>query len=964
MRIRNNRYRRSYEQYGAHFKKEWRVYLLIIAACFIGSMFLVSWIYQWLESMSGDIERLHVINPFFVIYYGLWKAGGFTFLLWLLMSFAACYYKFYIAMVDYEYDPRGFPISPRGTYGTNRIMGEDERDSFLEKTTIDKTDKNVVYKDESDGSTYVLKNPKSLGPHKFVCGASGSWKTSSVFIPDIMQMIRRGESCICTDPKGELRSKTYRMAKKHNYIVREFNMINPILSDGCDFMKLVETYGDARTFTEVIMMNTSGDAAHTEDFWAKGERAAICFGILYVKEADEYAGNRTFKNVFEFLKQDLDTLNAKADMLPEGSNAKNQWAIFQTTPDNSKGGVMTGVATRLQILNDPAIANATSRDEIDITLPGFRPCIYYVLVSDQDTSNNVITSIFFSFLFIKLVKKADQRLDQALPVAVNFELDEMPNVCKIPEFPKKLSTIRSRNMPCTICAQDVGQMQSLFPGTAWANVISNCDTQIMLGCNDSEITGPFWQKAYGTMTIIVETEKDSGDRFAPVNVHNERGVSTGDGKREVFTVGEICGLENKYALIRFRGHNVIKGLKFSYFEHPMFEEIEEENYFTHKPLWWKAITEEAQNAENLKEYEWFIEGIKELDELNQQLNEQWNMKEKKEREEKLAKEKKGERIVNGATEGNVDKVTELKTIFLKVKRKIKIFEASLHGMGAFKQAGNAGMDESMEDAAREFSKGQDEKTYDAAYMDQSDDTVLRTDDNTFGTQKTGRGEAGEEAPAEKLPQTKRAESAEPQKNVEKTAVQTQKAEETAGENKIQKRIHENFAETENKEEEEPVSARKKSFSDSVAGIVEKKELVRGNRKPIPWNDEVDTKEDDEEDSMADLELEQQQRVNVPWSFDNPLDDFEPDEDEFGEPQMEEPDFGEPYLEEPEIPEPEVGFDVPAEPDMNEQPAENDSLQTGEASTASVLNSLIQAQDKQIKKQERIDRMTTKKTGGL
>lgn len=146
--------------------------------------------------------------------------------------------------------------------------------------------------------------------------------------------------------------------------------------------------------------------------------------------------------------------------------------------------------------------------------------------------------------------------------------------------------------------------------------------------------------------------------------------------------------------------------------------------------------------------------------------------------------------------------------------------------------------------------------------------------------------------------------------------------------------------------------------------MEKKELVRGNRKPIPWNDEVDTKEDDEEDSMADLELEQQQRVNVPWSFDNPLDDFEPDEDEFGEPQMEEPDFGEPYLEEPEIPEPEVGFDVPAEPDMNEQPAENDSLQTGEASTASVLNSLIQAQDKQIKKQERIDRMTTKKTGGL
>ena len=527
MRIRNNRYRRSIDQYSAHFKKEWKVYALICAVSFLISMFIVSWFYQVLGHTNGTLEHYHIINPIFIIYYGLIKAGGFTVLIGILIAFAASYYKFYITMVDYEYDPRGFAISPRGTYGTNRVMSDAEKDSFLEKTTIDKTDKNIIYKDE-DGFVYVLRNPAVLGPHKFVCGVSGSRKTSCVFLPDIMQMIRRGESGICTDPKGELRSLTYKMAKKHNYIVRELNLINPILSDGCDFMKLVETYGDARTFTEVIMMNTSGDAAHNEDFWAKGERAAICFGILYVHEADEYKGRRTFKNVFEFLKNDLDTLNAKADQLPEGSNAKNQWRIFQTTPDNSKGGVMTGVTTRLQILNDPAIAQITGRDEIDMTMPGQRPCMYYVIVSDQDSSNNVITSIFFSFLFIKLVGMADRRLDQKLPVAVNFLLDEMPNVCKIPEFPKKLSTIRSRNMRCTICAQDVGQMQGMFPGATWANVISNCDTQIMLGCNDPEITGKFWSNAYGEMTIIVETEKEAGERFNPININNERGVSVGD----------------------------------------------------------------------------------------------------------------------------------------------------------------------------------------------------------------------------------------------------------------------------------------------------------------------------------------------------------------------------------------------------------------------------------------------------
>lgn len=794
MRLKNNRYRKSYEQYMKHFKKEWRMYLLLTAASFVGALFFVAWTYQILGRMSNADHVFHVINPFFILYYGIIKAGGFTFLMGMLVSCAVCYRKFYLDMVDYEYDPRGFPISPRGTYGTSRIMGDEEKHSFLEKTTIDKTNKSVVYKDEKDGSVYVLKDPKSFGPHKFVCGASGSWKTSSMFIPDIMQIIRRGESAICTDPKGELRSKTYRMAQKHNYVVREFNLINPILSDGCDFMKLVESYGDARSFTEVIMMNTSGDAAHNEDFWAKGERAAICFGILYVKEADEYRGKRSFKNVFEFLKQDIGTLNAKADILPEGSNAKNQWAIFQTTPDNSKGGIMTGVATRLQILNDPAIANITGRDEIDITLPGFQPCIYYVIVSDQDTSNNVITSIFFSFLFIKLVKKADQSLGQQLPVTVNFELDEMPNVCKIPEFPKKLSTIRSRNMPCTICAQDIGQMQNLFPGTMWANVISNCDTQVMLGCNDSEITGPFWQKAFGTMTIIVETEKESRDRFKPVNVNNELGCSTGDGRREVFTVGEICGLENKYALIRFRGHNVIQGLKFSYFEHPMFAEIEEENYFTHKPLWWNEVAEEAEGCENLKEYEWFEQGIKELDALNDQLEEE--LKERKKLEEKIAEEKRAERIVNGGKE-EADKA-DIRARVLFIKRKVTAFQAILHGTSQLVQTTDR-TDEDFENAWDAFTTGNDEKADEDAHLGQPEEAL-----NISGNEM-------DYAELNAVPVLKSVSAY----YVEKSMIVPEKE---TRENRTQKRIRIDIGEEEHGYTED-ISARRRGFADSVAEIV-------------------------------------------------------------------------------------------------------------------------------------------------
>lgn len=966
MKIHNNRYRASYVRYRDYFQKKWRLYAVLSGICLLISMFVISWLMQWLNHVDASAAGYHLLNPFHIVYYSLGKGGLLTIMLWLTMTFAVGYYKFYIDMVDYEMDPRGFAISPNGTYGTNRIMSDEERNKFISKTTIDKTDKNVIYKDK-DGSVYVLTNPNGMGPHKFVSGASGSWKTSSVFIPDMMQTIKRGESMICTDPKGELRSKTYKMAKRHNYIVREFNLIQPILSDGCDFMKLVETYGDARTFTEIIMSNTSNDTSHDEDFWAKGERAAICFGILYVKEADEFKGNRTFKNVFEFLKNDLETLNAKAEALDEGSDAKNQWKIFQTTPDNSKGGIMTGVATRLQILNDQSIANITSRDEIDITLPGKRPCIYYVLMSDQESTNNVIASIFFSFMFIKMAKMADMRFDQRLPIAVNFLLDEMPNIGRIPDFPKKLSTIRSRNMRCTICTQDIGQIKDMYPGNLWANVVSNCDTQVMLGCNDSEVTAPFWSNAYGTMTIIVETERVTASRFAPITVNSTPMQNTGEGKREVFTIGEICGLENEYALIRFRGHNVIKGLKFSYFEHPMYEEIEEENYFKHKPLWWNAVAAEAQNAQNLKEYEWFVQGIKNIEEQNIKMQEEEELEKKKEKEKKIAEDHKIDRVANGAgKESNADIMQKLKAGCLIIKRHYEQIKAYLENNISDKEGEDVSStrDVQLENALKESVNSIGEASEKENSMDLTgteDDHVIGAEDERV-VKGSSDADNGSEAAAEGEPDEK------PNK-------------------RLQKRIHSNFKEA--PEEKKKASGdHKKSFAASL----ETSSVMSKLAYEVKKNDEMDTRCDTKgntdcitKDSLNDMQDEtvtsadtmqeeipepddipeipepdfDEPQAGIPWA--DSWGSFGDDYDEPDEPELAEPEF--------KMPDPEKDTDCQATDMQQDQmipPGRGPDVQQDDQTpdTSNILGALMKAQQRQDEKKNRIQKRMTTKTGGI
>ena len=91
---------------------------------------------------------------------------------------------------------------------------------------------------------------------------------------------------------------------------------------------------------------------------------------------------------------------------------------------------------------------------MDLTLPGREKCIYYMCSSDQTSTLDVVQGMFFSFLFIYLVQYADRQKEKKLPVEVNFIIDEFPNIAKIPDFKKKINTVRSRGINITILFQD------------------------------------------------------------------------------------------------------------------------------------------------------------------------------------------------------------------------------------------------------------------------------------------------------------------------------------------------------------------------------------------------------------------------------------------------------------------------------------------------------------------------------
>ena len=60
-----------------------------------------------------------------------------------------------------------------------------------------------------------------------------------------------------------------------------------------------------------------------------------------------------------------------------------------------------------------------SRSDIDLTAPAKRKCAYFVILDDQNSTMNFLSSLFFSFLFIRLTRLADSSPGGRCPVPVN-----------------------------------------------------------------------------------------------------------------------------------------------------------------------------------------------------------------------------------------------------------------------------------------------------------------------------------------------------------------------------------------------------------------------------------------------------------------------------------------------------------------------------------------------------------------
>lgn len=301
---------------------------------------------------------------------------------------------------------RNLTYSDKGTYGTSGFMDDVEMLQVLELVS-DITKSRGVILGLLYGKAVCLPENTRMNRNVAVFGASGSMKSRAYARNVVFQCVARGESLIITDPKSELYGDLCNYLIANGYIVRVFNLINPENSDSWNCLAEIEGQEImAQLFSDVIIKNTGSTKG--DHFWDNAEMNLLKALVLYVDQGFPPEG-KNIGQVYKLLTLNSEKeLNSLFDMLPITHPAKAPYNIFKQASDTVRSGVIIGLGTRLQVFQNKLIRQITSYNEISLTQPGKEKCAYFCITSDQDSTFDFLSSLFMSFVFIKLVRYADK----------------------------------------------------------------------------------------------------------------------------------------------------------------------------------------------------------------------------------------------------------------------------------------------------------------------------------------------------------------------------------------------------------------------------------------------------------------------------------------------------------------------------------------------------------------------------
>ena len=549
-----------------------------------------------------EVPNIWVVNPFknwFVVFtpFGLGVTAVVVLLVCLITK------KGYIWFSGYKYthDPRGFDILPDATHGSSGFLTKKEMGEFLELGDVTEVQGMMLGKHkahENDLDKYAIYAAHRMIPgdnNNLLCiGAPGSGKSRGFIIPFLMGCAQRGESVFVTDPKGELFEKLSPYFREKGHYVKAVNFLDMAHSDGwnCLYSLEKETHL-VQTVANTIIKNTSGPK-EADDFWSRAELNLLMALIHYVCNLKNANGNllpieqRGLGDVYQIMaNKSIQEINRTLAELPPEHPAKGHHGLFLKARENLWGNIAIGLGNRLAIFQNKLVDAITRNHDVDLLMPGQKPCAYFVIISAQDSAYRFLSSLFFSLALPRLSDYA--RLhgkNGRLPVLVNFCLDEYCNIGYMDGIADALNSIRGFNMSCQIVVQSLSQWQEKYPGKEWENQLATFDQTLYMGCNDLT-SAKYISEKCGKVTIsVTNNQMPLMPLFSPVYTSTRPYSQTrSNTQRDLMQPDEVLRLDRRKCIALFQGHKPALLYKLAPEEFPDYGKLNSCRVIDYIPAW-------------------------------------------------------------------------------------------------------------------------------------------------------------------------------------------------------------------------------------------------------------------------------------------------------------------------------------------------------------------------------------------
>ncbi|HEY9753751.1 MAG TPA: type IV secretory system conjugative DNA transfer family protein [Oculatellaceae cyanobacterium] len=336
--------------------------------------------------------------------------------------------------------------------------------------------------------------------HAVVCGPTGTGKTSSIFIPNLIERI--GTSAIVTEATAgrgdapDLFSKTSGFRKMAGHEIYYFNpddmrsvRINPISH--------IKTYAQAAEVASLIIKNTSSPFTKDAKVWEDSESQLLIALILYAVGEGKDLGT-----IRRLLRRGADHIGV-AIMGSMFQEAKDEfWGFYNNTTEGFRNSVLCGLMARLNLWVNPRVVALTETTDLDFNALTEQLFTFYFAVPAKQEHLKPLAALIFNFLL-------ESSLDKQFKKPLALFLDEFLNYGYIPGMPEALTIIRHKHIPITLGIQDHVQLRKVYGDDNATLLFGQPGTKIFFKPRDLG-TAKKIAEMLGTKTVVERKLNTSG----------------------------------------------------------------------------------------------------------------------------------------------------------------------------------------------------------------------------------------------------------------------------------------------------------------------------------------------------------------------------------------------------------------------------------------------------------------------